>query len=266
MKTKNEIEIATNAAREAGIFLKQSVGAIRSIEQKEGLETNLVTDIDKRSEEMIIRRIREHFPDHGILAEESGSTDRDAETIWVIDPLDGTTNFTHGLPIFCVSIGVMHRGELTAGVVYDPNHDEMFTAEKGKGAWLNGNRMRVSGQSKLMSSLLVTGFPYTIRENPYNAIEHFNTFLVSSQAVRRLGSAAIDFCYVAAGRFDGFWEVSLNPWDMAGGVLIVREAGGVVTDFTGKGWKLEGKNVLATNGKIHAPMIEVLKKNLREKE
>ncbi len=262
MDAQQLLDVAHSAAREAGRFLLDSVGAIRTVERKDGQETNLVTDIDKRSEEMVIAHIRNHFPDHGILAEESGSSERDAETVWVIDPLDGTTNFTHGLPIFCVSIGVVHRGELVAGVVYDPNHDEMFAATKGGGANCNGQPISVTSTSELMSSLLVTGFPYDIRKNPYNAIEHFNEFLVSSQAVRRLGSAAIDLCYVAAGRFDGFWEVSLNPWDMAAGVLLVREAGGVVTNFEGGEWRLKGREVLATNGRIHDAMAEILGKNL----
>ncbi len=265
MSTPSLIDVAVSSAREAGAFLKQSVGSIRTVEQKAGQETNLVTDIDKRSEAMIIDHIRRHFPDHGILAEESGVSEKDADTVWVIDPLDGTTNFTHGLPIFCVSIGVVHKDELVAGVVYDPNHDELFRAEKGKGAYCNDRKLSVSDTADLVSALLVTGFPYDVRKNPFNAIQHFNEFLRSAQAVRRLGSAAIDFCYVAAGRFDGFWEVSLNPWDMAAGVLLVREAGGTVTNFRGGEWRLRGKDVLASNGKMHETMVETLRKNLGEK-
>ena len=264
MNTEELLKVAVAAAREAGAFLRESVGSIKTVEQKAGQETNLVTDIDKRSEKMLIARIQHHFPDHGILAEESGASEQQADTVWIIDPLDGTTNFTHGLPIFCVSIGIAHKGELVAGVVYDPNHDEMYSAEKGKGAFCNGKPIAVSGSGDLMSSLLVTGFPYDIQQNPYNAVEHFNEFLLSSQAVRRLGSAAIDLCYVASGRFEGFWEVSLNPWDMAAGVLLVREAGGRVTNFTGGEWDLFGKNLLATNGKVHDAMIETLKKNMTE--
>lgn len=256
------IQDIIDIAVEAGRFLKVSVGTVRSIERKLGQDTNLVTEVDKRSEAMISERIHRKYPGHAILGEESGGSITGAETVWIIDPLDGTTNFTHGLPIFCVSIGVQHKGELVAGVVYDPNLDEVFSAEKGKGAFLNGNRLRVSAVSELRESLLVTGFPYDIKDNPYHAVEHFQAFLKESQAVRRLGSAALDLCYVAAGRFDGFWEVALNSWDMAAGMLCVREAGGVVTDFRGTEMKVTGKDLLATNGKIHEAMKAVLKKNL----
>ncbi|MCU0454370.1 MAG: inositol monophosphatase [Bacteroidetes bacterium] len=221
---QNVVEIA----REAGQFLRERVGHVRSVERKSGQDTNLVTEVDRASEALIKDRIRALYPSHAVLGEESGGSLEGAETVWIIDPLDGTTNFTHGLPIFCVSIGVQHRGELVAGAVYDPNLDELFSAEKGSGAFLNGQRLRVSEESEVRNSLLVTGFPYTIRENPDHAIEHFTTFLKQAQAVRRLGSAALDLCYVAAGRFDGFWEVSLNSWDMAAGMLVVREAGGRV--------------------------------------
>ena len=262
MKEPALIDVAVDAAREAGSYLRESVGSIRTVERKDGQETNLVTDIDKTSEKMIIERIRNTFPGHAILAEESGASEQQAETVWVIDPLDGMTNFTHGLPIFCVSIGVVQQGELVAGVVYDPNHDELFSAERGSGSYCNGKRLAVSATSDLLSSLVVTGFPYDIKDNPLNAIQHFNEFLRTAQAVRRLGSAAIDFCYVAAGRFEGFWEVSLSPWDMAAGVLLVREAGGMVSNFTGGAWTLEGRSVLAPNGLVHAAMIDTLAKNL----
>jgi len=252
------IHIAIEAAREAGKFLKYSVGKVKSIEMKQGEERNLVSEIDKASEAKIIGIIKRHYPNHGILAEESGSSGS-SDYRWVIDPLDGTTNFLHGLPLFCVTIGVEYKGEVIAGVVYDPNLDEMFTAERGSGAYLNGKRMRVSQAPELINSLLVTGFPYDIANNPDHAVEHFVNFLMRGQGVRRLGSAALDLSYVAAGRLDGFWEVNLNPWDMAAGILFVREAGGMVTDFTGTPSGIYTKQVLASNGIIHNAMLDVLR-------
>ncbi|MFN0156670.1 MAG: inositol monophosphatase family protein [Bacteroidota bacterium] len=252
------IQIAIEAAREAGKFLKYSVGKVKNIEIKEGEGRNLVSEIDRASEQKIINIIKRHHPSHGILAEESGGSGS-SDYKWVIDPLDGTTNFLHGLPMFCVTIAVEYKGELIAGVVYDPNLDEMFTAEKGSGAYLNGKRMQVSKASELINSLLVTGFPYDIATNPDYAVEHFVNFLMRGQGVRRLGSAALDLSYVAAGRFDGFWEVNLNPWDMAAGMLFVREAGGTITDFTGAPSSIYNKQVLATNGHVHNAMLDVLK-------
>jgi myo-inositol-1(or 4)-monophosphatase len=255
------LSIAIEAATEAGKFLRHSLGKIKSVERKEGQERNLVTNVDKQAEEIIVRKIRQHFPTHNILAEEGTTGNAASEYCWIIDPLDGTTNFTHGLPIFCVSIAVQKKGETIYGVVYDPNRDEIFSAEKNVGAFLNGKKIVVSATDSLLHSLLVTGFPYNITENPDNCIEHFVNFLMQGQAVRRLGSAALDLCYVANGRFDGFWEVFLNPWDMAAGVLLVEEAGGTVTHFNGKQHSIFGKNVLASNGKIHLLMMEVLQKN-----
>lgn len=256
------IQLAIEAAREAGTFLKSSVGGVRQIERKFGQERNLVTEIDKQSEEIIISRIRNQYPDHDFLAEESGGHDKKSDYRWIIDPLDGTLNFTHGVPIFCVSIGLEVKGEVVLGVVYDPNLDELFTAEKGRGAFLNQKPIRVSTTSTLIESLLVTGFPYTIKDNPDNAVQHFVNFLMEAQAVRRLGSAALDLCYVAAGRFDGFWEVALSPWDVAAGVLILQEAGGKFTDFHGNPSAIYTKRVLVSNGLIHQKLVEVLKRGL----
>ena len=255
------LELAVESAVTAGRFLKQNVGKVKHIDRKLGQETNLVTEIDRKAEGMIIERIRKRFPQHGFLGEEFGVQEPNSDYKWVIDPLDGTTNFTHGLPIFCVSIGLEHKGELVVGVVYDPNLDEVFTAEKGKGAFLNHKRIRVSGTHKLGESLLVTGFPYDIQLKTDTIVAHFENFLKTSQAVRRLGSAALDLCYVAAGRFDGYWENSLNPWDMAAGVLLVQEAGGTVSDFRGFPSTIYQKSVLATNGKIHEQMIGVLSRS-----
>ncbi|KUO60754.1 inositol monophosphatase [bacterium BRH_c32] len=225
--------------------------------------SNLVTEIDKKSEELIINYVKKKYPKHGILAEESGEKELDSEYKWIIDPLDGTTNFAHGLPIFSVSIGVVKGKEIIAGVVYDVISDILYCAEKGSGAYRNGSKISVNKRDDIKTSLLVTGFPYDIKENPLNAVEHFNEFLYNSRAVRRLGSAAIDFCYVASGVFDGFWEVTLQPWDVCAGKLIVEEAGGLVTDFDGNNYEIlrNRRDSVASNGLIHNQMIEVLRKN-----
>jgi myo-inositol-1(or 4)-monophosphatase len=257
------LKTAIEAALEAGKYLKYNVGKIKNIERKLGQETNLVTEIDKQSEALIIKKIRQHYPSHDILGEETGAHDLKSEYRWIIDPLDGTTNYTHGLPIFSVTIGVEHKGEIIAGVVYDPNADEMFSAEKGAGAFLNGKRIHVSKAETLINSLLVTGFPYNFNENPQNIVAHFMNFLPISQGIRRLGSAAIDLAYIACGRLDGYWESVLNPWDKAAGILLVREAGGKVTTFTGDEQDvIYQPTTLATNGIIHEQMLTVLRKTL----
>jgi myo-inositol-1(or 4)-monophosphatase len=253
------LSLAIEAAKHAGIFLKENIDNITTIEEK-STEINLVTDIDKRSEAMIIGMIKKQFPGHDIIAEESGKNIGTSEYRWIIDPLDGTTNYTHGFPMFCVSIGVEHKGELIAGVIYDPIRDELFSAEKGNGAFLNGKRIRVSNENRMIRSLLITGFPYNISENPDHAIEHFNNFVIAAQGIRRLGSAAIDLAYVACGRAEGFWEVYLHPWDMAAAIVIIREAGGMVTDFSGKPTNIYTPNIVASNGKVHAELLRVLSK------
>ena len=256
------IEIAIEAALEAGKLIKKFAGNVKDIEIKQGLSTNIVTEIDKESEKLIINHLRKNFPTHDFLAEESGSHRVNSEYKWIIDPIDGTTNFMHGLPIYCVSIALERNGEVVLGVVYDPNQNELFTAERGKGAFMNDERLKVSKTEKLIDSLVVTGFPYDIKDNPFHAKEHFINFLTATQAVRRLGSAALDLAYVAAGRFDGFWEVKLNPWDMAAAVLLVEEAGGKFSDFLGNPSNIYNPNVLATNGKIHNEMVAILKKEI----
>lgn len=254
------LRVAIDAAREAGNFLKESVGKVIAVEAKSGEVRNLVSEIDRGAEERIIRNIHRFFPHHAILAEESGGDTGPVEYRWIIDPLDGTTNFLHGLQIFSVTIGIEHNGEVIAGVVYNPNAGELFTAEKGSGAYLNGERISVSDKEELINSLLVTGFPYDIAANPHNAVEHFVSFLYEAGGIRRLGSAAIDLAYVAAGRFDGFWEVHLNPWDMAAGTLLVREAGGMISGFSGEPTTIYRKQIVASNGHIHDAMVRILKK------
>jgi len=254
------LAVATDAAREAGAFLKYNIGKVKNIERKKGEETNLVTEIDKRSEAMIIEKIKRYFPDHDILGEEGGASNSSSEYRWIIDPLDGTTNYTHGLPFFCVTIGVEYKGDIIAGAIYDPVAEELFTSEKGKGAFLNGKKIGVSASATLIESLLVTGFPYNVKDNPGNVIEHFVRFLPLARGVRRLGSAALDLAYVACGRLDGYWEVFLNSWDKAAGILIVREAGGKVTNFDGNQTDVIYRpDTLASNGIIHEDMLNVLR-------
>jgi myo-inositol-1(or 4)-monophosphatase len=220
---------------------------------------NVVTDADRHSEQGIIEVIRQRFPDHQILAEERGlnATERSSYR-WVIDPLDGTTNFAHGYPAYCVSIGVECDGRVVLGVLLDPTRDELFVAQKDAGASLNGTPLRVSDTAKLDDALLVTGFAYDIRETRQNNLDHFSRFALRAQGLRRTGSAALDLAYVAAGRFDGFWELKLHPWDTAAGMLMVHECGGRVTDFSGMPFSIYGKAIVASNGLIHDEMLAVL--------
>ncbi len=236
-------------AAEAGSIIRKGFGTNFNVEFKTN-ESNLVTTIDKASEKLIKEFIKKKYPTHGIIAEESGESKNTSEYVWVVDPLDGTTNFAHGLPIFSVSIGVQKNGQTIAGVVYDVMQDIIYSSEKGSGAIANGKKLSVNKNERLNHALLVSGFPYNISENPDNVLEKFCALTVASRGMRRLGSAAIDFCYVAKGVFDGFWEVHLNPWDMCAGKLIVEEAGGLVTDFLGNQTDIFTKKVLATNGLV----------------
>ncbi|MBI5235262.1 MAG: inositol monophosphatase [Deltaproteobacteria bacterium] len=250
---------ALHAAKTAGLLLREKIGAKRRIEHKGAID--LVTEMDKRSEALIIREIKKKYPDHGIMAEESASLTATAKhgCRWIIDPLDGTTNYAHGLPVFCVSIGFEKAGKIIFGVVYNPMLDEMFVAEKGRGARLNGKKIKVSAIGSLDSSLLATGFPYDIRTTKKNNLDHFKAFAVRAQAIRRAGAAALDLCYVACSRFDGFWELKLKPWDTAAASMIVKEAGGRVTGFAGGRFSIYGDECLASNGLIHHDMMNVLK-------
>lgn len=250
-------EAAMTFAREAGAIVRQGYGRIHAPEFKGRID--LVTEYDKRSEALLLRQIRTYFPGHGILGEESGAHAAVESSVrWILDPLDGTTNFAHNYPFFCVSIGVEVEGTLVAGAVYDPVRDEMFDAARGHGARLNGDPIHVSATAHIEDALLVTGFPYDVREFPERHLPLFHSFLVRAQGIRRDGSAALNLCYLAMGRFDGFWEGNLSPWDLAAGVLIVQEAGGTVTDYTGAPLDLEGRQVLAANAALHAEMHTVL--------
>ncbi|MBI4686553.1 MAG: inositol monophosphatase [Nitrospirae bacterium] len=249
-------QTAIKAALEAGVILKKHFGRTLNIRHKG--EIDLVTEADLKSEQKIVSIIKKAFPEHDILAEERGLQDNQAEYKWLIDPLDGTTNYAHGFPVFAVSIALERKGEIILGVVYDPMRDEIFTAIKGKGAYLNNKKINVSATKSLSVSLLATGFAYDVRVSPENNLNHFSNFILRSQGIRRAGSAAIDLCYIASGRFDGYWEMKLKPWDTAAGSLIVKEAGGRVTDFQGQPFSHYSKEILASNGKIHREMIKVL--------
>ncbi|MDR3665527.1 MAG: inositol monophosphatase family protein [Ignavibacteriaceae bacterium] len=246
-------------AKEAGEIVQEGFGKTINIEFKTN-ESNLVTQVDKASEKRIIDFVKKEFPTHGILAEESGETKNSSEYLWVVDPLDGTTNFAHGFPIFSVSIGVQKKGLTIAGVVYDVMQDIVYSAESGGGAYSNGNKIKVNSNDLLQRALLVTGFPYNIAENPENAFERFTALTKASRGMRRLGSAAIDFCYVANGVFDGFWEIYLHPWDICAGKLILEEAGGIVTGFGGESIDIFSNKILASNNRIHNQLMEVINK------
>jgi myo-inositol-1(or 4)-monophosphatase len=255
------LSVATDAARQAGAVLIKSARTGFRIEHKQVI--NLVTDADHEAEQRIIDVIHETFPTHPILAEERGLTGQaQSRYKWIIDPLDGTTNFAHGFPAYCVSIGVECDEREVIGVVYDPTRDELFTAQLGHGAQLNGTPISVSSTDHLDQALLVTGFAYDVREASNNNLDHFARFALKVQGLRRTGTAALDLCYVAAGRFDGFWEVKLNPWDMAAGVVILREAGGMVTDFNGSPLSIYRQELVASNGVIHQSMLDVLREDL----
>src|ERR1019366_8485576 len=248
------LEVAIDAAREAGGILLQEFDRPVKISYKG--EVDIVTQADKRSEQAIVVRLRAHFPKHAIVAEEGGGTDSNSPFRWHVDPLDGTTNFAHGYPCFAVSIGLEEAGELVAGVIYQPMSGELFTATKGEGAYLNQEKVHVSAIEKLATSLLGTGFPSVKRAQNPN-IHYYWDFTLRSHGVRRDGSAALDLAAVACGRFDGFWGFGLHSWDTAAGVLLVREAGGTVTRFDGQPYQLGDRELLASNGHVHAEMQSV---------
>jgi myo-inositol-1(or 4)-monophosphatase len=263
-KIKNLLNFAIQTARDAGAILSDRLGRALQVSNKGDID--LVTEADLASEKLIIDRIQSHYPRHAILAEESGATagvevvPGKSEWQWIVDPLDGTTNYAHGYPCFCVSIALERAGVIEVGVIYDPTRDEMFAAERGQGATLNGRRVRVSAVEDLNSAMLCTGFPYNVRERP-NFAREFANFTMAAQAVRRDGSAAIDLAYVACGRFDGFWEDGLRAWDVAAGVLLIEEAGGRVSDFSGGALSIFTPKVLASNGLVHSAMMGVLGTN-----
>jgi myo-inositol-1(or 4)-monophosphatase len=253
------LELAERLAREAGRLQKERYETAIEIRTKSS-SVDLVTEVDHACEALIVDALTAERPDDAILAEEGRGHDRpDATWRWIIDPVDGTTNYAHGYPRFCVSIGVEREGVRTVGVVYDPLLDEQFSAVRGEGATLNGRALRVSEIDELKNALLATGFAYDVRRNPEDNVNHFIAFLKRSRALRRDGSAALDLAYVAAGRFDGFWELRLHAWDVAAGLLLVEEAGGRVSDLTGRPPPPSGIECLASNGRIHDAMLEILR-------
>jgi len=256
METRQYLEAAVDAAREAGRMLKENLDVSREIRFKG--EVDLVTNFDNLSQRMIYDRLSARFPDHDFIAEEGLEKEKGSGFRWIFDPLDGTTNYAHRFPVFTVSIALEMEGSVVCGVVHDPMREELFTGIKGEGACLNGKSIRVSEVDDLDKSLVATGFPYDVRESRENNLRHFSHFLTRVQAIRRCGSAAMDLCYVACGRFDGFWEMKLNPWDVAAASLIVSEAGGRLSDFRGGPFSIYSAETLASNGKIHEQMIRVL--------
>lgn len=249
-----ELEVAVAAAEAAGEILRSSFGREQAVRYKG--EVDLVTEVDERTEEKIGGMLREAFPEYGILAEEGGAMPGGGECRWIVDPIDGTVNFAHGLPAFCVSIALERAGEIVLGVVHDPMGEEIFVAERGGGATLNGRPIRVSETGELIRALVATGFPYD-RDTMPAALELFGRFAVLTQGMRRIGSAALDLCYVAAGRMDAYYEHGVKAWDIAAGVLILEEAGGKTTDFRGDGLDLEGLEIVATNTALHPSIVDV---------
>ena len=249
---------AEKLSKEAGAILLNHLGKIKKISYKSKID--LVTDVDTKCERLILKRIKDVFSEHEIISEEAGTVGSNSSDYqWLIDPLDGTTNYAHSFGFFCVSIALLYKGEVIVGVVYDPLRDELFSASKDKGSYLNGKRISVSSIKSLRRSLLATGFPYSLGKLLQRNMDNFKRFILKSQAVRRAGSAALDLCYVAAGRFDGFWELGLHPWDTAAGVLIVQEAGGKVTTFNNKQFNPFLKEIVATNRSLHNKIIKVLR-------
>jgi len=252
------VNIAIRAARRAGDIMIRQLNRLEALEVAEKGRNDFVTRVDQLAEAAIIEVIKDHYPDHAILAEESGASG-DHEVQWIIDPLDGTTNYMHGFPVFSVSIAVMEAGELRHGVVYDPLRQEIFSASRGQGAQLDGRKIRVSKQSSLRGALIATGFPYRMAEAHMDLyLGMLRAVMIETAGVRRPGSAALDLCYLAAGRVDGFWELGLSKWDVAAGALIIREAGGRVSDFRGTDGFLDSGNVVGGTPKVYAALSKLL--------
>ena len=248
------LNTAVEIAKEAGALLAELSTQPLDIGYKR--RADLVTVADRRSEALIVGRLRERFPDHAIVAEEGGNHRSSSDYCWYVDPLDGTTNYAHGFPVYCVTLGLAYRGEVVAGVVYDPTRNDLYTAERGAGAYLNNQRLHVSTTESLSESLVATGFPPFATNHDLNVRFYFQ-FTELSHGIRRAGSAALDLCWVAAGRFEGFWELKLNPWDKAAGTLMVTEAGGRVSDVRGVPFNLLGDDVFASNGLVHDEMLQI---------
>jgi myo-inositol-1(or 4)-monophosphatase len=255
------LNIAVKAALRAGKVINRASLDLDRVRVSTKRHNDFVTEVDKAAEAAIIEVLREAYPEHAILAEESGSSGA-SDYQWIIDPLDGTTNFIHGFPQYAVSIAMAHRGALTHAVVYDPNRNELFTASKGRGAFLNDRRIRVTQRAKLQEALLGTGFPFRVFDHLDAYMAMFREFTQKSAGVRRPGAAALDLAYVAAGRLDGFWEIGLSPWDMAAGALLITEAGGLVGDLTGEPGYMESGAIVGANPKVFVQMLQLIGANL----
>ena len=257
--TSKYLAAASSAAKTAGKLLFDNVQKNRKVQFKGRID--IVTEMDLAAEKLIVARLRKALPEASFLTEEGSVQQQASDFKWIIDPLDGTTNYAHTFPVWCVSIALEYRGEVIVGCVYDPTRDELFTATKHDRSRLNGESIKVSDRRRLEQSLLATGFPYDIRTSRINNLDNFARFVRTARAVRRAGSAALDLCYLACGRFDGYWELKLHTWDMAAGVLIVRQAGGKITNFEGNSFSIYSDRLLGSNGRIHSEMIRVLAAN-----
>jgi myo-inositol-1(or 4)-monophosphatase len=253
------LNTAVKAARKAGALIVRASSDLDKLTVRSKRQNDFVSEVDHAAEEAIIAILRETYPDHGILAEESGESATKSDYVWVIDPLDGTTNFLHGFPQYCVSIGLLHKGVPTQGVVFDPNRNELFTATRGVGAYLNDRRIRVSRTDRLENALMGTGFPFREVSHLDDYLRMFRNMTLNTSGIRRPGAAALDLAWVAAGRIDGFWEIGLSPWDMAAGALLVREAGGLIGDLDGEDRFLENGRVVASNAKLFSAILQLLK-------
>jgi myo-inositol-1(or 4)-monophosphatase len=255
------LNMAVKAARRAGSIITRASEDINSLTVTHKNFNDFVSEVDLASEREIIRVLKEAYPRHGFLGEETGLSEQ-VENIWIIDPLDGTTNFLHNYPQYCVSIALQQKGEITQAVIYDPNRNNLFTASKGRGAFLNDRRIRVSKKIKLQDSMLGTGFPFRDFTHLPAYLKIFEELVRGTSGIRRPGSAALDLAYVAAGWFDGFWEIGLSPWDIAAGSLLVREAGGIVSDFSEKDGWLKSGNIVASTPKIYEPLIKIIQQHI----
>jgi myo-inositol-1(or 4)-monophosphatase len=252
------LNTAVKAARKAGAIITRASFDVDKLTVRSKQQHDFVSEVDHAAEDAIISVLKEAYPDHGFLAEESGYRDKQADHLWVIDPLDGTTNFLHGCPTYCVSIGLLHKGKPTQAVVFDPTRNELFTASKGAGAYLNDRRIRVSKVDKLEGALISTGFPFKVIDHVDTYLAMLKNVMKTTSGVRRAGAAALDLAYVACGRYDGFWEKGLSPWDMCAGALLIREAGGLVGDYEGDDGFLDKGEIIAANAKLFAALLKTL--------
>ena len=258
------LNIAVKAARRAGAIINRASQDIGTLTVKSKNYNDFVSEVDVAAERAIIDTLKDAYPQHGFLGEESGPSEHQSDFIWIIDPLDGTTNFLHNFPQYCVSIALQHKGEITQAVIYEPNRNDLYTATKGRGAFLNDKRIRVSKCDKLQQSLIGTGFPFRDFKHLDTYLSMFKSMLQKTSGIRRPGSAALDLAYVANGSLDAFWEIGLSPWDIAAGALLVQEAGGIISNLNGKDGWLESGNVLAASPKIYDAMVETLAPHLTD--